>query len=107
MEQVKKIGGFKRSGAGEYACDWPWLFHLSLLGTFIRVDKVMYHKTRRDEGMSIKFKHTRANQAMAMSTCLHELFTSDLSLFEKVHLLFTGPGLCISGLFYYMQRSRH
>ena len=39
LKEARKIQGLKTHDAGEFSVDWPWLFHMSLLGEFVRVDR--------------------------------------------------------------------
>jgi GT2 family glycosyltransferase len=38
------IGGLRRHAAGEFSADWPWLFELSLLGSFVRIPEPLVTK---------------------------------------------------------------
>jgi glycosyltransferase involved in cell wall biosynthesis len=38
------IGGLRRHAAGEFSADWPWLLHMSLLGSFARVPERLVTK---------------------------------------------------------------
>ena len=49
---VREIGGIKNHGGGEYSCDWPWLFHMSLLGKFARVPETLCFKYYTSQSLS-------------------------------------------------------
>jgi glycosyltransferase involved in cell wall biosynthesis len=46
------IGGLRRHMAGEFAADWPWLLHMSLLGEFVRIPECLCTKIYQPRSLS-------------------------------------------------------
>jgi glycosyltransferase involved in cell wall biosynthesis len=92
---LEHIGGLRTNLAGEFAADWPWLFHMSLLGEFVRVPEVLYRKIQREESVSQMWKHAARrywqrgpwwNPLAATLACANEIYRSRLFLIEKMLL---------------------
>lgn len=83
---VRTIGGVKWHGAGEFSCDWPWLFHMSLLGTLVRVPDVLCYKRYQPDSLSRGWRGTSDKQLEVYASCLRELWNSPLTTPQKLAL---------------------
>ncbi|KAB2314083.1 glycosyltransferase family 2 protein [Betaproteobacteria bacterium SCN2] len=83
---ARDIGGLKHHNAGEFSADWPWLVHMSLLGTFRRVPEVLCCKTRRPDSLSPNWRFSRENWKDASAACMREIWNSRLPSDEKIAL---------------------
>ncbi len=90
-----RIGGLRLNLAGEFSADWPWLFHLSLLGEFIRVPEVLYQRIQRTQSLSRTWKHNSLVWLAATLGCCTEIYRSNLSLTEKTMLQILVVGICL------------
>jgi glycosyltransferase involved in cell wall biosynthesis len=81
---VRQIGGVKRHGAGEYSCDWPWLFHMSLLGELVRVPEVLCYKHYQPGSLSRGLRASQDRLLEVYASCLRELWNSSLSTSQKL-----------------------
>jgi glycosyltransferase involved in cell wall biosynthesis len=66
---ASEIGGLRRSRAGEFSADWPWLLHMSLLGEFVRIPEPLCTKIFQPESLSKSWQYSRRDWiAVAMSS---------------------------------------
>lgn len=86
LGQARKIQGLKTHGAGEFSVDWPWLFHMSLLGEFARVPETLCHKFYKPGSLSRSWAFTQLQHLEAAASCMRELWNADLSSEEKLRL---------------------
>lgn len=86
---VRSIGGVKRHGAGEFSCDWPWLFHMSLLGKLVRVPEVLCFKRYQTRSLTQTWSYSPENLREVYAACLRELWNSPLTTPQKLAL--AGP----------------
>ena len=86
LERTRRIGGLKTHGAGEFSADWPWLFHMSLLGEFARVPLTLCHKFYRPGSLSRTWKFDRRQYFEVRAACMRELWDSELTSEEKLRL---------------------
>jgi glycosyltransferase involved in cell wall biosynthesis len=86
---VRSIGGVKRHGAGEFSCDWPWLFHMSLLGRLVRVPEVLCYKRYQTGSLTRGWDFSQENLREVYAACLRELWNSPLTTPQKLAL--AGP----------------
>lgn len=89
LDLVRQIGDVKPHGGGEYSCDWPWLFHMSLLGKLVRVPEVLCYKRYMQGSLSRGWRATPELQLEVYAACLRELWSSSLATPQKVAL--AGP----------------
>jgi glycosyltransferase involved in cell wall biosynthesis len=83
---AKEIGGLRRHLAGEFAADWPWLLHMSLLGEFVRVPERLCTKIYRDQSLSRQWEvSARAWAAVALSA-MREVARAKIPLGERLAL---------------------
>ena len=83
LDEARKIRGLKSHEAGDYSTDWPWLFHMSLLGQFQRVPETLCHKYYKKTSLSKTWDHNFEQRLGATKACMRELRISPLSIFEK------------------------
>ena len=86
LRESRRIGGLKRHGAGEFSVDWPWLFHMSLLGEFARVPETLCHKFYKPGSLSKTWAFSAAQHYEVLAACMRELWNSELSTDEKIGL---------------------
>ncbi|OOZ42841.1 glycosyltransferase family 2 protein [Solemya elarraichensis gill symbiont] len=86
LERSRRIGGIKHHRANEFSVDLPWLFHMSLLGEFIRVPEVLCHKVRKPGSLSRSWDFTARQYFEVISSCMRELWNSELTTEEKMLL---------------------
>lgn len=86
MSAARRVNGLKTHDAGEYAPDWPWLFHLSLTGEFVRVPETLCFKYYKPRSLSLGWEKTPAQLYAVSVACMREIWTSDLTSSEKVTL---------------------
>jgi glycosyltransferase involved in cell wall biosynthesis len=86
LEKIKGINGYKRHSSGEYSCDWPWLFHMSLLGQFHAIPESLCHKFYKKNSLSRLWGSTPKQWHDVSVSCLRELWASPILLYKKVFL---------------------
>ncbi len=86
MERARRIGGLKTHGAGEFSPDWPWLFHLSLLGPFVRVPEILCHKFLLPTSLSKTWANSPRQHYEVSAACMRELWNSELTTDEKLEV---------------------
>lgn len=86
LAAARQVGGLRTPGAGGYAPDLPWLFHLSLLGEFVRVPEVLCHKFYKAGSLTKVWRHTEAQMHSASFACWLEIWRSQLTLPQKARL---------------------
>jgi glycosyltransferase involved in cell wall biosynthesis len=105
---VEHIGGLRTNLAGEFAADWPWLVHMSLLGEFIRVPEVLYTRVQRKKSLSRMWNYTARAYLAATLACAGEIYRSRLFLIEKMLLHFSLASVCLrwtcEGLLFHLKR---
>ena len=89
LDRARRIGGLKTHGAGEFSPDWPWLFHMSLLGEFVRVPETLCYKFYKKESLSRSWAYTSKQRYGVSLSCMRELLHSELTVSEK--FLLAGP----------------
>lgn len=99
LSLARRIGGLKTHGAGEFSADWPWVFHLALLGRFVRVPGELCHKFYKPGSLSRSWAFSPRENYEAHAACMRELWNSPLSTPEKLNL--AGP------LLQWLERNRH
>lgn len=86
LARARAIGGLKAHGAGEFSADFPWLFHMSLLGEFARVPEVLCFKFYMPGSITRNWQRTPRQFYAVYSACLGELARSGLSAGNKARL---------------------
>lgn len=89
LPEARRIGGLKTHGAGEFSADWPWLFHMSLLGQFARVPQTLCFKYYKPGSLSRSWEFSRRQGYEVRAACMRELWNSDLTTGEKLRV--TAP----------------
>lgn len=84
--EAGRIGGLKTHGAGEFSADWPWLFHMSLLGEFVRVPETLCHKFYMPGSLSRGWEFSAKQHYEVCAACMRELWNSGLTTDEKLDL---------------------
>ena len=86
LDRARAIGGLKTHGAGEFSADWPWLFHMSLLGEFVRLPEVLCHKFYKPGSLSRTWAYTPEQAFEVRCACMRELWDSGLSSEQKMRI---------------------
>lgn len=86
MAAARRVQGLKAHAAGEFSTDWPWLFHLSLTGEFVRVPETLCFKYYKPGSLSRSWKFTPAQWFEVSVSCMREIWMSDLTGEEKLKL---------------------
>jgi glycosyltransferase involved in cell wall biosynthesis len=86
MNAARRVNGLKTHSAGEFSPDWPWLFHLSLTGEFVRVPETLCFKFYKPGSLSRSWDNTPAQWYAVTVSCMREIWNSDLLGEEKVKL---------------------
>jgi glycosyltransferase involved in cell wall biosynthesis len=87
MAMVRSIrGGMRPHQGGTFSIDWSWLFHMSLLGAFVRVPEVLCHKFYQPESLSRQWAFNSRQWQAAAAACLRELWASSLTTEDKMQL---------------------
>ncbi len=89
LNEVRQINGVKTHGAGDFSPDWPWLFHMSLIGEFARVPKTLCYKNCKPGSITLDWARSRREFYEVRASCMRELWNSELSSEEKSIL--AGP----------------
>lgn len=89
LERARRINGLKTHGAGEFSTDWPWLFHMSLLGEFARVPETLCFKNYMPGSLSRTWSFTDRQVYEVRAACMRELWNSELATADKARL--AGP----------------
>ena len=89
LNDARRINGLKTHGAGEFSADWPWLFHMSLLGEFIRVPHTLCHKFYKPGSLSRNWERSKRQKFEVRAATMRELWNSELTSEEK--LMITEP----------------
>jgi glycosyltransferase involved in cell wall biosynthesis len=82
-EAARRIGGLKRHRAGEFSADWPWLFHMSLLGHVVRVPQLLCFKRYKVRSLSQSWRYAPREYLAALASCARELAGAPLTPREK------------------------
>lgn len=86
LRQARKINGIKTHDEGVFSSDWPWLFHMSLLGVFLSVPEVLCHKFFKPQSLTESWEFSNRQQCAVTAACLRELWNSELRTDEKLDL---------------------
>lgn len=86
LREARRIGGLKTHGAGEFSADWPWLFHMSLLGEFARVPQTLCFKYYKPGSLSRSWAFTPRQGYEVRAACMRELWNSGLGTEEKLRI---------------------
>jgi len=86
LRQARGIRGLKTHGAGDFSADWPWLFHMSLLGEFARVPETLCHKFYKPGSLSKTWAFSAVQEYEVSAACMREIWISELSTDEKLRL---------------------
>lgn len=84
VDRARSIGGIKPHRAGEFSVDYPWLFHMSLLGEFSRVPEVLVHKRYQPRSLSRTWEFNRRQHFEAAASCMRELWNANISTEDKI-----------------------
>lgn len=86
LREARRIQGLKKHGAGEFSADWPWLFHMALLGEFARVPETLCFKYYQPGSLSRNWAFTGRQQYEVTVACMREIWISDLTTEEKLQI---------------------
>lgn len=83
---ARRVGGLRCHLAGEFAGDWPWLLHLSLIGEFVRVPEALIEKYYPPTSLSANWRNSRWQFFGALVGCMREVRRAKLSLQEEFRI---------------------
>ncbi len=86
LARARRIRGLRRHGAGGYAPDLPWLFHMILLGEFVRVPETLCLKYYKAGSLSKTWEGTDVQMHAAVAACFREAWRSSLTIGQKARL---------------------
>lgn len=86
LHKALKINGVKSHSAGDFAADWPWLFHMSLIGEFVRVPETLCFKIFQPNSLTVIWAFSKKQRYGVHVACMRELWSSELSKMEKIRL---------------------
>lgn len=89
VAMTRPARGLKTHDAGEFSADWPWVFHLALIGQFVRVPELLCHKFYKPGSLSRSWAFSSQQNYEAHAACMRELWNSPLGTREK--LLLAAP----------------
>jgi glycosyltransferase involved in cell wall biosynthesis len=89
LHEARRINGLKTHGADDFSADWPWLFHMSLLGEFARVPQTLCFKYLKAGSLSRTWAFSQRQYYEVRAACMRELWNSDLTTEEKLRI--TAP----------------
>jgi len=84
LHKARAIGGIKPHRAGEFSVDFPWLFHMSLLGEFARVPETLVHKRYQPNSLSRSWEFNRRQWLEVTASCMRELWSADIPTEDKL-----------------------
>lgn len=85
-EMFDRIGGLQRNRLGEYSADTTWLLHMALLGPFVRVPEVLYHKVWKPGSLSKNWDGGRYPGGALQEATYRELMRSEAPAHQKLVL---------------------
>lgn len=89
LNTARQINGLKTHRAGEFSADWPWLFHMSLLGEFARVPQTLCYKYYKPGSLSRSWKFSKRQFYEVYAAIMREIWISNLTSEQKITL--AGP----------------
>jgi glycosyltransferase involved in cell wall biosynthesis len=84
LKHARAIGGIKPHRAGEFSVDFPWLFHMSLLGEFARVPETLVHKRYQPNSLSRLWEFNTRQWLEVTASCMRELWNADIPTEDKL-----------------------
>ena len=88
LDRARRIRGLRNHGAGGYAPDLPWLFHMILLGQFVRVSETLCLKYYKPGSLTKTWEGSAVQLRAAIAACWREVWLSSLTLRQKCRLAF-------------------
>ena len=94
-DAYKKTGGLHKNIAGEFGADWAWLFHLALLGEWVRVPETLVEKRRFPDSLSRSWNYSNFQRFGEWTGCVLAVRRADMSWYEeiKVYSYLAGTAL--------------
>lgn len=81
---TKKINGLKTHESGEYSADLPWLFHMSLYGSFVRIPETLCFKNYKTSSLSRSWDFNQKASFDVLASCMRELWLADVPVDLKL-----------------------
>jgi GT2 family glycosyltransferase len=95
MRAVDALGGMRRSLAGEYAADLPWLLRLATLGPFVHVPQTLLFKNFRRTSLSASWRDDRWNRAALKLACIGVIRGARFTPLQELYLYAEALGIAI------------
>lgn len=86
LAAARRIQGLKTHRAGEFSADWPWLFHMSLLGEFARLPQTLVRKFYKPGSLSRSWEFSKRQKFEVLAAIMRELWMSELTTEDKLAL---------------------
>jgi len=86
MDVFRHVRGFRRSLAGDYQADLPWLLRLAMAGQFLRVPRPLYIKRYQTRSLSKNWRGTPAKKIGVLLACVKAIWQSNLTFSEAMPL---------------------
>jgi len=86
LNQARQINGLKTHRAGEFSADWPWLFHMSLLGEFARIPQTLCYKYYKPGSLSRSWEFSKRQRYEVYAAIMREIWISNLTTEQKMTL---------------------
>ncbi|WP_395686895.1 glycosyltransferase family 2 protein [Aestuariivirga sp.] len=83
---ARKVGGLRKHDSGEFSADLPWLFHLSLVGSFVRIPETLCYKFYREGSLSRTWRFSFRQNFDVLVACMREIWLSELDVADKLAL---------------------
>ena len=83
-DACKKTGGLHKNIAGEFGADWAWLFHLALLGEWVRVPEILVEKRRFPDSLSRSWNYSDFQRFGEWTGCVLTVCRADMSWREEI-----------------------
>ncbi len=80
------IGGLRRHMAGEFAADWPWLLHMSLLGEFVRIPECLCTKIYQPRSLSRGWDYGLRSWVAVALSAMRAVSGAEIPIREKFTL---------------------
>jgi len=83
---AEKIKGFKTHQSGEFSADLPWIFHMSLYGSFVRIPETLCFKFLKPSSLSRSWDFNQISRYDVLSSCMRELWAADVATEIKLKI---------------------
>ena len=86
----ERIGGIQPNAAGDFSADWPWLLHMSLLGNFVRVPKLLVWKYYQETSKTMLWSRSAGNKRAMWMSAYREVWRAAVPLRDRLTIIAYG-----------------